>query len=213
MRYTLAMGSCRSVRTLRKLARMPGSGSLDRAQRWSERWEIRWRPGPSPSPQVRWQASRGALQLLRGGDWRVLQGFQFVTKAPHACFSTGVPVVPGTNAPITSLHEAQEFSNIYGFPIIFKAAYGGGGRGMRVVHSYEVSRSQGWEAAAQPAGSGSGLGSRRGAQCLLSLHLSPGSGGKLHPGLLRGPGRLRERGAVCGEVHREATPHRGADPG
>lgn len=138
---------------------------------------------------------------------------QVCDKAPHACFSTGVPVVPGTNAPVTSLHEAQEFSNTYGFPIIFKAAYGGGGRGMRVVHSYEVSRRQGWEAAAPPAGSGSGSGSRRGARCLLSLCPPPGTGGELHPGLLRGSGRLRERGAVCGEVHREATPHRGADPG
>uniref|UniRef100_A0A671PYS8 Pyruvate carboxylase, mitochondrial n=1 Tax=Sinocyclocheilus anshuiensis TaxID=1608454 RepID=A0A671PYS8_9TELE len=51
--------------------------------------------------------------------------------------SAGVPVVPGTDAPISSLQEAQEFSNSYGFPIIFKAAYGGGGRGMRVVREYE----------------------------------------------------------------------------
>uniref|UniRef100_A0A8C9U2C5 pyruvate carboxylase n=1 Tax=Scleropages formosus TaxID=113540 RepID=A0A8C9U2C5_SCLFO len=49
----------------------------------------------------------------------------------------GVPVVPGTDAPIASLQEAQEFANTYGFPIIFKAAYGGGGRGMRVVREYE----------------------------------------------------------------------------
>ncbi|XP_041947923.1 pyruvate carboxylase, mitochondrial-like [Alosa sapidissima] len=49
----------------------------------------------------------------------------------------GVPVVPGTNAPISCLQQAQEFSNTYGFPIIFKAAYGGGGRGMRVVREYE----------------------------------------------------------------------------
>ncbi|KAJ8408923.1 hypothetical protein AAFF_G00247410 [Aldrovandia affinis] len=49
----------------------------------------------------------------------------------------GVPVVPGTNAPIACLSEAQEFSKTYGFPIIFKAAYGGGGRGMRVVREYE----------------------------------------------------------------------------
>uniref|UniRef100_A0A8C8EYJ8 pyruvate carboxylase n=1 Tax=Oncorhynchus tshawytscha TaxID=74940 RepID=A0A8C8EYJ8_ONCTS len=52
----------------------------------------------------------------------------------------GVPVVPGTDGPVTCLSEAQEFSNTYGFPIIFKAAYGGGGRGMRVVKEYEVSR-------------------------------------------------------------------------
>ncbi|XP_043929730.1 pyruvate carboxylase, mitochondrial isoform X2 [Protopterus annectens] len=49
----------------------------------------------------------------------------------------GVPVVPGTDGPIMSFKEAHEFSNTYGFPIIFKAAYGGGGRGMRVVRSYE----------------------------------------------------------------------------
>lgn len=47
-------------------------------------------------------------------------------------------MVPGTEAPISSLQEAREFAETYGFPIIFKAAYGGGGRGMRVVREYEV---------------------------------------------------------------------------
>lgn len=51
-----------------------------------------------------------------------------------------MPVVPGTDSPISSLQEAQVFAQTYGFPIIFKAAYGGGGRGMRVVREYEVSR-------------------------------------------------------------------------
>lgn len=54
---------------------------------------------------------------------------------------SGVPVVPGTDSPISSLQEAQVFAQTYGFPIIFKAAYGGGGRGMRVVREYEVSLS------------------------------------------------------------------------
>ncbi|XP_015675332.1 pyruvate carboxylase, mitochondrial-like, partial [Protobothrops mucrosquamatus] len=58
-------------------------------------------------------------------------------EARAIAISAGVPVVPGTDAPISSLSEAQEFSQVYGFPIIFKAAYGGGGRGMRVVRSYE----------------------------------------------------------------------------
>lgn len=58
-------------------------------------------------------------------------------EARAIAITAGVPVVPGTDAPITCITEAQEFSNIYGFPIIFKAAYGGGGRGMRVVRSYE----------------------------------------------------------------------------
>ncbi|XP_075795129.1 pyruvate carboxylase, mitochondrial isoform X1 [Pelodiscus sinensis] len=58
-------------------------------------------------------------------------------EARAIAIAAGVPVVPGTDSPISSLSEAHEFSNKYGFPIIFKAAYGGGGRGMRVVRSYE----------------------------------------------------------------------------
>uniref|UniRef100_A0A8C7UK82 Pyruvate carboxylase a n=1 Tax=Oncorhynchus mykiss TaxID=8022 RepID=A0A8C7UK82_ONCMY len=58
-------------------------------------------------------------------------------EARSIAIRAGVPVVPGTDGPITCLSEAQEFSNTYGFPIIFKAAYGGGGRGMRVVKEYE----------------------------------------------------------------------------
>ncbi|KYO46754.1 hypothetical protein Y1Q_0015754 [Alligator mississippiensis] len=58
-------------------------------------------------------------------------------EARTIAIAAGVPVVPGTDAPITSLTEAHEFSNSYGFPIIFKAAFGGGGRGMRVVRTYE----------------------------------------------------------------------------
>uniref|UniRef100_A0A8C6LB55 pyruvate carboxylase n=1 Tax=Nothobranchius furzeri TaxID=105023 RepID=A0A8C6LB55_NOTFU len=58
-------------------------------------------------------------------------------EARSLAISAGVPVVPGTDAPIASLQEAQAFAQTYGFPIIFKAAYGGGGRGMRVVREYE----------------------------------------------------------------------------
>lgn len=58
-------------------------------------------------------------------------------EARSLAISAGVPVVPGTDSPIASLREAQVFAQTYGFPIIFKAAYGGGGRGMRVVREYE----------------------------------------------------------------------------
>lgn len=47
--------------------------------------------------------------------------------------SNNVPVVPGTPGPIESVDEAVEFVNTYGYPVIIKAAFGGGGRGMRVV--------------------------------------------------------------------------------
>ena len=45
----------------------------------------------------------------------------------------GVPVVPGTPGPVERYEEVKEFTDEYGFPIIIKAAFGGGGRGMRVV--------------------------------------------------------------------------------
>ena len=44
-----------------------------------------------------------------------------------------VPVVPGTPGPVERYEEVKEFTDQYGFPIIIKAAFGGGGRGMRVV--------------------------------------------------------------------------------
>lgn len=44
-----------------------------------------------------------------------------------------VPVVPGTEGPVEKFEDAKAFTDEYGFPIIIKAAFGGGGRGMRVV--------------------------------------------------------------------------------
>src|SRR6266478_5485123 len=48
--------------------------------------------------------------------------------------SAGVPVLPGTEVPVKSASETQRIAREIGYPIIVKAARGGGGRGMRVVH-------------------------------------------------------------------------------
>ncbi|XP_071961975.1 pyruvate carboxylase, mitochondrial-like [Antedon mediterranea] len=56
-------------------------------------------------------------------------------EARAIAISAGVPVVAGTDGPVSSLQEAKAFCEEHGMPIIFKAAYGGGGRGMRVVKS------------------------------------------------------------------------------
>lgn len=49
-----------------------------------------------------------------------------------------IPVIPGTIDPISTIKEALEFVNKHGFPVIIKAACGGGGRGMRVVYNKEL---------------------------------------------------------------------------
>lgn len=49
--------------------------------------------------------------------------------------SVNVPTIPGVEKPITSDAEAIEFADKAGYPIILKAAAGGGGRGMRIVYS------------------------------------------------------------------------------
>ena len=47
----------------------------------------------------------------------------------------GVPVVPGTSEPVDNLDEARKAADSIGYPLLVKAAHGGGGRGMRVVES------------------------------------------------------------------------------
>src|SRR6059058_5939502 len=55
------------------------------------------------------------------------------TAARRLASSAGVPVLPGTEKPVNSAAEAQKIAREISFPIILKAAMGGGGRGMRVV--------------------------------------------------------------------------------
>ncbi|MBR2705468.1 MAG: acetyl-CoA carboxylase biotin carboxylase subunit [Clostridia bacterium] len=47
----------------------------------------------------------------------------------------GVPIIPGSNGAIKSIKEAIEVSNKIGYPVMIKAAAGGGGKGIRVVNS------------------------------------------------------------------------------
>ena len=49
--------------------------------------------------------------------------------------TAGVPVIPGTEDPVESDKEAIEFTARSGYPVIIKAAAGGGGRGMRVARN------------------------------------------------------------------------------
>jgi acetyl-CoA carboxylase biotin carboxylase subunit len=54
--------------------------------------------------------------------------------ARKAMAEVGVPVVPGTPGPVEDPEEALAFARDIGFPVIIKAAAGGGGKGMRVAN-------------------------------------------------------------------------------
>lgn len=54
--------------------------------------------------------------------------------ARQTAIDAGVDVVPGTPGPVDKAEDALQFCEKYGLPVIFKAAYGGGGRGMRRVN-------------------------------------------------------------------------------
>ncbi|EDV36802.1 uncharacterized protein Dana_GF13141, isoform B [Drosophila ananassae] len=72
-----------------------------------------------------------------GPSPKVVQNMGDKVAARVAAIEAGVPIVPGTDGPVTSKEEALEFCRKHGLPVIFKAAYGGGGRGMRVVRKME----------------------------------------------------------------------------
>jgi acetyl-CoA carboxylase biotin carboxylase subunit len=69
--------------------------------------------------------------------------------ARRAMMDVGVPVVPGTPGPVEDVDEAMGFAERIGFPVIIKAAAGGGGKGMRVANdvddfarSFQLARSE-----------------------------------------------------------------------
>ncbi|KAJ4988357.1 pyruvate carboxylase [Stagonosporopsis vannaccii] len=57
--------------------------------------------------------------------------------ARRLAIKCNVPVVPGTPDPVEKYEDVKAFTDEFGFPIIIKAAFGGGGRGMRVVRKQE----------------------------------------------------------------------------
>lgn len=58
-------------------------------------------------------------------------------KARSQAIAAEIPVIPGTDGPVADLAEVETFTSTYGYPVMIKAALGGGGRGMRLVHTPE----------------------------------------------------------------------------
>ncbi|WP_144787305.1 pyruvate carboxylase [Lysinibacillus fusiformis] len=58
-------------------------------------------------------------------------------KARSQAIAADIPVIPGTDGPVANLAEVEAFASTVGYPVMIKAALGGGGRGMRLVHAAE----------------------------------------------------------------------------
>jgi acetyl-CoA/propionyl-CoA carboxylase biotin carboxyl carrier protein len=57
------------------------------------------------------------------------------TRARQTMQAAGVPIIPGTTDPVSSAEEVAELGEVIGYPLLIKAAAGGGGKGMKVVRS------------------------------------------------------------------------------
>src|SRR5919107_911310 len=80
------------------------------------------------------------------------------TSARRAAEEAGAPVVPGTNDPLESVEQARETAARVGYPVMLKAAAGGGGKGMRLVadeselpSAFDTARSEAASAFSDPS--------------------------------------------------------------
>jgi len=79
------------------------------------------------------RACRDAGLKFIGPDPEMLDAMGDKVSARALAKKADVPTLPGTEEPVTDRGEALKIARTIGFPLIIKAAFGGGGRGMRVV--------------------------------------------------------------------------------
>lgn len=75
--------------------------------------------------------------IFIGPKSKHLDMFGDKVKARKQAELAGIPVIPGSDGPVNDLGDVLNFVQIHGFPIIIKAALGGGGRGMRIVRNQD----------------------------------------------------------------------------
>ncbi|HEY7305243.1 MAG TPA: acetyl-CoA carboxylase biotin carboxylase subunit [Bryobacteraceae bacterium] len=68
-----------------------------------------------------------------GPRWQVIEQMGSKTAARRIAIAAGAPVVPGTEQSIRNYEEARQSASDIGYPVLLKAAAGGGGKGMRRV--------------------------------------------------------------------------------
>ncbi|BBB92193.1 MAG TPA: pyruvate carboxylase [Methylomusa anaerophila] len=73
--------------------------------------------------------------IFIGPEMQHLQMFGDKINARKKAVEVGLPVIPGSDGPVTDIEEVKTFAAQHGFPFIIKAILGGGGRGMRIVRT------------------------------------------------------------------------------
>src|ERR1700722_3870913 len=86
-------------------------------------------------------------------------------RARHIALEAGAPLTPGTPDPVHDDEEIQAFGTRYGYPIAIKAAFGGGGRGLKVAWREEEVAEQ-YESAVREAVAAFGRG-----ECFVERYL------------------------------------------
>ena len=81
------------------------------------------------------RAVRDAGLIFVGPPAEAIAAMGSKTAARKLAISVGTPVVPGTTEPVSDAADARRIADQFGYPILLKAAAGGGGKGMRVVRS------------------------------------------------------------------------------
>ncbi len=70
-----------------------------------------------------------------GPHWSSIEQMGSKTAARRVAIDAGAPIVPGTEQGIRDFDEARRIAAAIGYPVLLKAAAGGGGKGMRAVHA------------------------------------------------------------------------------
>ena len=83
------------------------------------------------------KACEDAGIVFIGPDYKMMGQLGDKIQSKLVAQEVGVPTIPGVEEAIPSEKAAKEFAEKCGYPVMLKAAAGGGGRGMRIVHSEE----------------------------------------------------------------------------
>ena len=131
-----------------------------RSRRACTRATASW-PRTPPSPQAVIEAGLTWI----GPPPAAIEALGDKVRAREIAKRVGAPLAPGTDGPVSGPDEVREFARAYGLPIAIKAAFGGGGRGLKVART-EAEIGELYESAVREATAAFGNG-----ECFVERYL------------------------------------------